>query len=96
MSDATWKDVLVIIEVSDGKLQEVGYELLGEARKLATKLGQNVSAIIIGYDVEKFAKDCIAHGADTVYVVDDPGYKDYLTKTYSKAFVQVVEKFKPD
>ncbi len=97
MSDTTtWKDVLVFIEVSDGKLQEVGYELLGEARKLATKVNQNVSALIIGHDVEKYAKDVIAHGADTVYIVDDPGYKDYLTKTYTKAFVAVVEKHHPD
>lgn len=94
MSD--WKGVLVFIEVVDGKVAEVGWELLGEARKLATKLNQNVQAIIIGSDVEKFAKEAIAYGADVVYVVDDPAYKDYITKTYAKAFVKVVEKHHPD
>ncbi len=96
MSDPQWKGVLVFIEVSEGKVAEVGWELLGEARKLATKVDQDVQAVLIGSDVEKFAKDAISHGADTVYVVDDPSYKEYITKTYCKALVQVIEKHKPD
>ncbi len=96
MSDQEWKGVLVFIEVTDGKVQEVGWELLGEAKKLASKINQNVQALIIGHDVEKFAKDAIAYGADVVYVVDDPGYKNYITKTYAKAFVEIVNKHKPD
>mgnify|MGYP000642750939 CR=1 FL=1 len=56
MADNTeWKDVLVYIEISDDKPQEVGWELLGQATRLAGKLGQKVSAMIIGDGVKKFA-----------------------------------------
>ncbi len=90
-----WKDVLVFIEVSDGKPQEVGWELLGQATRLAGKLGQKVSALIIGDNVKQFAKEAIEYGADTVYVVDDPAYKTYVTRTYNNAFCEVVKKYKP-
>ncbi|HOO96717.1 MAG TPA: electron transfer flavoprotein subunit alpha/FixB family protein [Caldisericia bacterium] len=90
-----WKDVLVFIEVSDGKPQEVGWELLGQATKLAGKLGQKVKALIIGKDVEKYAQEAVSYGADTVYVVDDPSYETYVTRTYCKAFCDVVTKHKP-
>jgi electron transfer flavoprotein alpha subunit len=90
-----WKDVLVFIEVSEDKPQEVGWELLGQANKLAGKLGQKVSALIIGDGVKKFAKEAVSYGADTVYVVDDPAYKTYVTRTYNNAFCKVVNKFKP-
>ena len=36
------KDVYVFAEQRDGNLQKVGIELIGEARKLADDLGQNV------------------------------------------------------
>ena len=42
------KDVYVFAEQRDGNLQKVGIELIGEARKLADDLGQNVVAVLLG------------------------------------------------
>ena len=55
----------------DGNLQKVGIELIGEARKLADDLGQNVVAVLLGNKIKDKASELIAHGADKVVVVDD-------------------------
>ena len=65
------KDVYVFAEQRDGNLQKVGIELIGEARKLADDLGQNVVAVLLGNQIKDKASELIAHGADKVVVVDD-------------------------
>jgi len=90
-----WLDVLVYIEISDGKPQEVGWELLGQATRLAGKLNQKVKALIIGNGASKFAEEAVSYGAETVYVVDDLAYETYVTRTYCNAFCKVVNDYKP-
>ena len=58
------KDVYVFAEQRDGNLQKVGIELIGEARKLADDLGQNVVAVLLGNQIKDKASELIAHGAD--------------------------------
>ena len=42
------KDVYVFAEQRDGNLQKVGIELIGEARKMAVKVGYQVNCVIVG------------------------------------------------
>ncbi len=81
------KGVLIIAETVDGKLSSTTAELLGCGRKLASDLGQELSAAIIGSGVAGLAPNAIALGADKVYVADDAALKDYRTESY----VAVVE-----
>jgi len=85
------KDVFVFCEQRDGKLQNVGFELLGEAASLAQDLGQQVVAVLLGEGVFKQADELIHYGADTVIVVDDPMLKEYLTEPYTKALAAVIK-----
>ena len=64
--------VLVLAEVEDGRVQSSSLELLAAARKLADALGEEVGSALLGGDAEGLADTTIAHGADKVYVVDDP------------------------
>lgn len=95
MDKAAYKDVYVFIEQRDGKIQNVAFELLGEARKLADKLGEKVVAILAGHDIESLAQECIAHGADTVLVADAPELEVYTTEPYAQAIHQIIEQKKP-
>ena len=79
------KDVYVFAEQRDGNLQKVGIELIGEARKLADDLGQNVVAVLLGNQIKDKASELIAHGADKVVVVDDEMLAEYVTEPYAKA-----------
>ena len=65
------KDVYVFAEQRDGNLQKVGIELIGEARKLADDLGQNVVAVLLGNQIKDKASELIAHGDRTICKSND-------------------------
>lgn len=74
---ADYKGVLIFCEVTDSKLSSIATELLGCGKKLATDLGQELAAVLVGSGVAAAAQEAIAFGADKVYVVDDPALKEY-------------------
>ena len=95
MDKNQYKDVYVFVEQRDGKIQNVAFELLGEARALADKLGEKVVAILAGHDLKGLAEECIAYGADEVLVIDRPELEVYTTEPYAQAIHQVIEKRMP-
>lgn len=95
MDKTQYKDVYVFIEQRDGKIQNVAFELLGEARELADKLGEKVVAILVGHDMKGLAEECIAYGADEVVVADSPELEVYTTEPYAQAIHQIIEERKP-
>jgi electron transfer flavoprotein alpha subunit len=88
--------VWVFAEQRDGKLQKVSLELLGKAKEIAGKLGQNVTALLVGYEVKKLAGDLISHGADEVLIFDNELLKNYTTDAYTKVICDIVEERKPE
>lgn len=90
------KDVYVFAEQRDGNLQKVGIELIGEARKLADDLGQNVVAVLLGNKIKEKASELIAHGADKVVVVDDEMLVEYVTEPYAKAMMEIIQVYNPE
>ena len=90
------KDVYVIAEQRDGKIQKVGVELIGEATKLAADLGEQVVAVLLGSNVTDRAQELISYGADKVIVVDDPMLEKYATEPYAKAITAVIKEFEPE
>lgn len=89
------KGVWVFIEQRDGKFRNVSLELVGEGRKLADELGEELAGIIIGHEVAGLAKEVFASGADKVYLVEDALLKDYNTDGYAAAFTMLIEKYHP-
>ncbi|HWR41368.1 MAG TPA: FAD-binding protein [Patescibacteria group bacterium] len=95
MNKAEYHDVWVYLEQMDGQARSVGYELLGQGRRLADELKQKVAAVIIGDQVAELAVSAIASGADKVYLVEGPEYRHFTTDAYSIAFVDLVNTYKP-
>ena len=91
-----YKGVWTYAEQRDGELLGVAIELLGEGRKLADELGVELSAVLIGSGVEPLAATLIEHGADKVYVADDPRLEHYLNDPYAKIFREAVDAYKPE
>ena len=54
----------------------VSFELLGEGRKLADKLGVELAGVVLGAPGEAIdaarLREAFAYGADVVYLVEDP------------------------
>lgn len=95
MSFDAYKDVWVFIECFDGEPKRVGFELLGEGRKLAAALGQKLCAVVIGDNVDEAISQSALYGADKVYVVQGPEYRFYTADAYGKAMLALCEKYMP-
>jgi electron transfer flavoprotein alpha subunit len=94
-----YQNVWVIVEQERGIVHSVSLELLGEARKLADKLGVEVGAVVLGAegpDLNRICGDAISYGADIVYKVADPVLADYRTDPYCRVMTDVVNAFKPE
>ena len=63
---SAYKGVWVFAEQRQGKLMFTSLELLGEGRKLADKLGVELSALLLGYEVDDICQELIYYGADKV------------------------------
>jgi electron transfer flavoprotein alpha subunit len=91
-----YKGVWVFAEQHKGEISSVALELLGEGRKLADKRKAKLSAVFIGSGIKDKVKDLIAHGADIVYVVDDPALKDFNDDSYSAVLTTLAKLHKPE
>ena len=88
-------EVWVYAEQEDGSLHDVALELCGKARQLADQLGVQAAAVLPGSNVAGLAQKLIAHGADRVYLVDDPQLSHYQTGSYARVMCALVRKHRP-
>ena len=79
------KDIFVVIEQRNGHIQKVSYELIGEATKLAADLGEQVVAVLMGYQIADKAETLIHYGASKVLVLDEPVLEHYTPSPMSRA-----------
>ncbi|KZL89220.1 electron transfer flavoprotein subunit alpha/FixB family protein [Clostridium magnum] len=96
MSIAAYKGIWVFAEQRDGKLQKVSLELLGKGRELADKLGVELTALLLGSDIDDIAKELIAYGADKVIYAENPLLKHFTTDGYAKVICDLVNDIKPE
>ena len=93
---SAYKDVWVFCEQKKGVIQSISFELLGEGRKLADKLGVKLCAVLLGHDMETAAGKLGERGADKVYLVDHPALAAYQDDPYTAVLVKLVEEYKPE
>ncbi|WP_442754159.1 electron transfer flavoprotein subunit alpha/FixB family protein [Methylocystis sp. JAN1] len=94
-----YKHVWVFIEQERGDVHPVSWELLGEGRKLADKLGVELGAVVLGGPGEatkEAAAESFHYGADLAYLVEHPALADYRNESYAKAMTQLVNTHKPE
>src|SRR3990172_8501925 len=90
------KGVLICSEAGAGRVSAITLELLGIGRKLASDLGEDLAAIVLGSDLGNIGLELIAQGADKVYLVDDPLLKDYQTDSYVSVVERSCRQLNPD
>jgi electron transfer flavoprotein alpha subunit len=96
LSFEDYSGIWVFIEVKDGEVVPVSLELLGAGKELADKRGTELAGVLIGENVTHLADSLFEYGSDTVYVYDDPIFKDYRTESYMKALLECCQKYKPE
>lgn len=88
--------VLSIAEQRDGMFRKVTYEALSEGKRIADSMGSNLTAVVIGSNIENVAGELGKYGADRVLVADHPALSDYLTDCYTKVTADIIGSEDPD
>ncbi|RLG48404.1 MAG: electron transfer flavoprotein subunit alpha [Thermoproteota archaeon] len=86
-----YKGVMVVAEQRRGKIHRITYELLWIGRKLADKLGEELTCVLIGKDVRKYAEGLVRKGADKVLVYDDERLEILREDPYADVIVDAVK-----
>ncbi len=88
-------NIFVICELDEGKIADVSLELMTKGRKLANELKCKLEALVIGHKLKGLEKELYTHGADKVWVADDPRLEVYSTLPYTAITVKLFEEEKP-
>lgn len=95
MEQSSHQGIWVIAEIDGSGLAGVTLELLAEARRLAEPLGQEVALALAGDGVAALVGQAAAHGADRVYLLEDPALADYRTEPYAAALCGLIREQQP-
>lgn len=96
---AAYKGVWVFIEHERGTVHPVSWELLGEGRKLADKLGVELAGVLMGapgLQTRQFCAEAFSYGADLCYVIEDPLLANYRNEPFTKGLTDLVNQFQPE
>jgi len=87
MAQGVW----AIAEQRDGQLRKISYEVVSEGRRLADKLGTQLTAVVLGASVKDKAAELGQYGADKVLVAEDARLEPYTTDAYVAVLKQLVK-----
>ncbi len=91
-----WKHFLIYVEQELGEIHPVTYELIGEARKMAAKVGYEVNCVIVGgAGTRENAEKLLPYGVDHVYIYEDEGFEGFRADCYTDAVADCIAAKKP-
>ncbi|HEX9387950.1 MAG TPA: electron transfer flavoprotein subunit alpha/FixB family protein [Anaerolineales bacterium] len=82
---------LVYIDHFKGEVQPASWEALGLAKSFGT-----ASAVVFGSGLDAITKAAFEHGADEVFVADDPALTDYRAEPYASTLSAFTSSRSPD
>jgi electron transfer flavoprotein alpha subunit len=91
MAQGIW----IVTEHREGELRKISFELVSEGRRLADKMGQSVTAILLGSHIKQKAGMLGKYGADKVIVADDERLATYTTDAYVSVIAQLAQADEP-
>ncbi len=90
------KGVLAIAEQVEGVFRKVTYEALSEGRRIADHLGSELTALVLGADVENISKELKPYGPDRIVVADSPALVEFLTDAYTNVIYDFIHQETPE
>ena len=92
---SSYRGVWVFAEQKKGVVQPVVFELLGKGRELADILGEDLSCVLLGENVEGKAQVLINKGADRVFLVESPLLGYYQDEPYTRVLSSLIREYRP-
>jgi electron transfer flavoprotein alpha subunit len=91
-----YSGVSVYLETHENKIIDVGFELLSAAEILSGKLGVSLSAVLVCGEEPGNINDVFSFKLDRLYVVKGSIFENNIDDIFSKALVQVINRYKPE
>ncbi len=88
--------ILVVTELQNNELKKSSFEAVSQARRLADSLGQTVTALVIGSDVQAKAATLGEYGADQVLTAEDAKLENFNPDYYKTIVVEAINKVSPE
>ena len=86
------KNIMVYVETADKAPINCALEILGKANEIAKAKGEEVTAVLIGKDLEEAAKIVFQAGADKVIIVEN---ENSQVESHRAVLTELVKKYKP-
>ncbi len=91
-----WNDFLIYVEQERGQIHPVALELIGEAEKMAEKVGYQVKCVIVGGSgTTENAEKLLHYGVDEVFVYEDEGFAGFKVDCYTDAVADCITQMQP-
>jgi electron transfer flavoprotein alpha subunit len=87
-------EIFVLAEHRRGEIREITFEMLTKGRELAEKVGSDLTAVLLGNDVEVQAK-VLSKYAKKVLVVKDPKLENFNSESYQKILSDLIKEHAP-
>lgn len=88
-------NIIVYIELVEGAISDVSFELLTKGRSLANQLKCRLEAVLVGHNLKGMEKDLFPYGVDTLYVADDERLAPYSTLPHTSILVNLFKEQQP-
>jgi electron transfer flavoprotein alpha subunit len=91
------KDIAIYIEQREGVIQPVAFELISEAKRLAScQENKQVVGVLIGTQLEDSVAELELYGLDRVILCDDEKFQLYHTELYTEVLTSFIRAEDPD
>jgi len=88
-------EIWVVLEQEQGELDDVSWEITGQGREIADKLGQRLCAVIMGSNISAAGEDLNHSGVDEVYLLDAPELDRYFPELFTQALSELIRERAP-
>lgn len=88
-------NLIVYLEIEDGKVADVSQELLTKGRVLADRLGVKLEAVAVGDGLKDIDSQVFPYGVDTLYKIEDKRLSPYTSNPHAAALINLFKEIKP-
>jgi len=92
----TEKEITIIAEHKDNRLNTVTRELIAKAKELAEELDYDVSVLALGDEISEVTEQICRYTPDRIFYIEDKKLGLYNTDAYTAAITEYLQRKKPD
>jgi electron transfer flavoprotein alpha subunit len=95
-ANTSYRDILVVCEVRDGRLAKTTLEVLTKAREIGDSLGARVEALVLGTELDGIGEQVLPAGADIVLLAQHEALATGNIDVFFAAALPVIKERKPE